>query len=264
MSTEATPSRSPVESHRDPLLVSRFFRAAGTALAAHRADFGERVGRTLCELREKLAAAREEIRRNELLHATRFNVFGYIRPDENRLSDILADLLDPHGTHGQGDAFLRLFGTELGVELPDDLTGTTVTREEPTTLLTNPLRRIDVVIDFGPSGLAIENKPWAGEQVDQVKDYLDQLRRRYGERFVLVYLTGDGSPPPSVPPDALSRLEREGRFRLLPFPTGFSAWLDACADRCRAEPVRGFLRQFRQYVRDEFRLAVNEWKAVDA
>jgi hypothetical protein len=258
------PAEASQESASQSEGVGRFFRATGAALAARRAELGERVGRTLCELREKLAAAREEIRRNELLHATRFNVFGYIRPDENRLSDIIADLLDPRGTHGQGDAFLRLFGTELGVELPDELGRATVTREEPTTLLTNPLRRIDVVVDFGSSGLAIENKPWAGEQVDQIKDYIDQLRRRYGGRFVLVYLTGDGSPPPSVPPDALSRLEREGRFRLMPFPTGFSAWLDACADRCQAEPVRWLLQQFRRYVRDEFRLAGDEWKAVDA
>ena len=31
-----------------------------------------------------------------------FNVFDAIRPDENRLSDILRDLLDPRGAHGQG------------------------------------------------------------------------------------------------------------------------------------------------------------------
>jgi hypothetical protein len=258
----------PVEASHSPVSqtegVARFFRTAGAALAARRAELGEQVGRTLCELREKLTAARDEIRRNELLHATRFNVFGYIRPDENRLSDIIADLLDPRGTHGQGDAFLRLFGTELGIELPDDLAGTTVTREEPTTLLANPLRRIDVVIDFGSSGLAIENKPWAGEQVDQVKDYLDQLTRRYGDQFVLVYLTGDGSPPPSVPLAELDWLERKGRFRLLPYPTGFSAWLEACAARSEADPVRWLLSHFRRYVREEFRLAVDDWRVGDA
>ena len=46
--------------------------------------------------------------------ATRHNVFLlYIQPDENRLSDILRDLLDPAGPHGQGDTFLRKCKKEL-------------------------------------------------------------------------------------------------------------------------------------------------------
>jgi hypothetical protein len=32
--------------------------------------------------------------------ATGFNVFHLIEPDENKLSDILAGLLDPKGSHG--------------------------------------------------------------------------------------------------------------------------------------------------------------------
>src|SRR5207302_2726232 len=47
------------------------------------------------------------------LLATRHNVFLYIQPDENRLSDILGDLLDPTGPHGQGDTFLRQFVAKL-------------------------------------------------------------------------------------------------------------------------------------------------------
>src|SRR5262245_47098510 len=39
-----------------------------------------------------------------------FSVFTrYIQPDENRLSLVLADLLDPDGDHGQGQLFLREF-----------------------------------------------------------------------------------------------------------------------------------------------------------
>jgi hypothetical protein len=34
--------------------------------------------------------------------ASSFNVFTLIEPDENKLSDIIADLLDPQGRHGQG------------------------------------------------------------------------------------------------------------------------------------------------------------------
>src|SRR5260370_33985566 len=40
--------------------------------------------------------------------SSNFSVFRYIT-GEPLLSDILADLIDPAGTHGQGDSFLFLF-----------------------------------------------------------------------------------------------------------------------------------------------------------
>ena len=41
--------------------------------------------------------------------APNFSVFDYIYTDEMMLSRIIADLLNPHGTHAQGVAFLSLF-----------------------------------------------------------------------------------------------------------------------------------------------------------
>jgi len=52
--------------------------------------------------------------------ATGFNVFEWIAPDENKLSDILAWLIDPDGSHGQGDLFLRSLLERLGFQLVDD------------------------------------------------------------------------------------------------------------------------------------------------
>src|SRR5438552_10407097 len=104
--------------------------------------------------------------------APKFNVFDFILPDENRISDILACLLDPNGEHAQGELFLKKFlhhVCEIG-ELPyyDQIS---VTRENRTALLEKNRRRMDIMIhvpgippvirDFG---IAIENKPWAGEQ----------------------------------------------------------------------------------------------------
>jgi hypothetical protein len=48
-------------------------------------------------------------RETELYLSNRFNVFNYIKPDENKLSTIIADLLDVHGGHGQGSVFLNSF-----------------------------------------------------------------------------------------------------------------------------------------------------------
>jgi hypothetical protein len=62
--------------------------------------------------------------RLELLNTARKNlntylsqdlrIFDYIDPDENLLSRILHDLLDPDGPHGQGDVFLRKFLERIG------------------------------------------------------------------------------------------------------------------------------------------------------
>ena len=56
----------------------------------------------------RVAIAEKKQRQRDRKEATRFNVFDLIEPDENKLSDVLADLLDPKGNHGQGDLFLRL------------------------------------------------------------------------------------------------------------------------------------------------------------
>jgi len=49
-----------------------------------------------------------------------FNVFDWIEPDENTLSDLLRDLLDPAGTHGQRSAFLKLALEHL-IPTPDPI-----------------------------------------------------------------------------------------------------------------------------------------------
>ncbi|WP_164075829.1 PD-(D/E)XK nuclease family protein, partial [Stenotrophomonas maltophilia] len=41
-------------------------------------------------------------------------------------------------------------------------------------------RRIDIVVACKTKSIAIENKPWAGDQRDQVHDYLDWLARERG------------------------------------------------------------------------------------
>lgn len=104
--------------------------------------------------------------------AESFSVFDYIEPDENRLSTIIADLLDPKGKHGQGSTFLAAFLKQLealGCKIPShsqaDLDGATVVNEATTSFLTSAARRIDIRIELPHRfGIGIENKPWAGEQ----------------------------------------------------------------------------------------------------
>ena len=88
-------------------------------------------------------------------------VFDYIRPDENRLSDILADLLDPLGVDAQGPLFVRRFFEHMGIRraLADDvLLGLRVRREAVTThLLAN--RRIDLTLEVGSFAVGVSSSP---------------------------------------------------------------------------------------------------------
>jgi hypothetical protein len=242
----------------DAARLARFFQGVRTALAGYLSEVEQRVKRYIASLRTHLERAREQIRQHNLHHADAFTVFDYIEPDENCLSDILADLLNPRGPHGQGDCFLQLFMRTMGVPLPCDSQRVTITREERTRFLPNPLRRIDVLLDFDTFGIGIENKPWAEEQPDQVKDYLDHLRRRYGEAFLLVYLSGDGSAPPSVPFVELVRLKERKQFRLVAYPIELCLWVDDCVKNCQAEKVRWFLRDLASYLRRWFSRAVED------
>ena len=84
-------------------------------------------------------------------------------------------------------------------------------------------RRIDIYVKMGQGKathcLAIENKPYAEDQKDQVKDYLKYLEKRYSERFFLIYLSprGEGPSDWSLPAKELGQWKE--RFAILPYCT---------------------------------------------
>jgi len=63
------------------------------------------VGRLFADLAPQLTAARRRELQLDRQHARRFNVLDYLKTDELGLSQIIADLLDPKATHGQGVFF---------------------------------------------------------------------------------------------------------------------------------------------------------------
>ena len=186
--------------------------------------------------------------------ATKFCVFGFFRSASNvqvreiHLSRIFADLLNPSGTHGQGDRFLSLFLKELKSTLPEDfppenLPGTTVHLEYPT----DEGRRIDIVLEMpGDHWIGIENKPWAVEGEAQVKDYLEFLKKREKNRGVVkaVYLSGDGSC--SSESAAINVPYRKKKDE-----SSVEGWIEQCWRECEAERVRWFLQELLEYIRRE-------------
>lgn len=87
--------------------IQTFLEDLADRLAEARASERELYQRFFATLAPRLEMARFVERELDRDLARRFNVFDYLRTDELGLSRIIADLLDPAGTHGQGALFLK-------------------------------------------------------------------------------------------------------------------------------------------------------------
>ncbi len=211
----------------------------------------------------KLQIYEKEKRRWDRFLSTDFNVVSeFIRPNENRLSDIIACLLDANGSHGQQGKFLDSFLMRLFKENPTNPIAELscdqiqVEREDPTYFDENQRRRIDITIDFKDDskdvGIGIENKPWVGEGDGQLKAYYNHLKGRYEDKFCLVFITPDGRKPETISnPD---NLIQKGELYCLSYNSDILEWLEECWQLCESDRFRWFLHDFRDYIRNEFRL----------
>lgn len=221
-----------------------------------------------------MEGARAVERELDRLLARGFNALDYLRTDELGLSRIVGDLLDPGGAHGQGTCFLARFGDLVGRDLwPADRTvryddfDVHVLRERST----DGGGRLDISVELRsrgrePACIAFENKPYAADAEGQIADYLAFLKRHYGDRFLLIYLSGHGGAPSerSLPraasKDGLAIMsfcprdetgEYEGSF---PFRLSFSLsdWLRECRQICEAERLRWFLGEVETFCHKTF------------
>jgi hypothetical protein len=196
--------------------------------------------------REAHRAAQDMVRDR---FAPDFTPFQFIDGRETQLSKILAWLLDSAGTHGQGSHFLGAFLRWL--EPPWGDLGTTEVRVE-TEFVIAAGRKIDILLQAQGWTLAVENKPDAEDQPDQVDGYLAHLDRQGGPR-ALLYLSGDGSPPSERSISVAAQAARQSRGELLVkgYPE-LLPWLETCKGLCRADRVAVFLDEFIRYTRKRF------------
>ena len=234
----------------------------------------DHYGRFFTALGARMEGARAVERELDRLLARRFNALDYLRTDELGLSRIVGDLLDPGGTHGQGTGFLARFEDLVG---PDRWPADQTVRHDDFEV--NVLRerntdgggRLDISVELRSQGrepacIAFENKPYAADGEAQVADYLEFLRRHYGGRFLLIYLSGHGgapseqSLPEGVCKDGLAIMSfcpraetgeyEEGDPLRLPF--SLSDWLRECRQICDAERLRWFLGEVETFCHKTF------------
>lgn len=190
-------------------------------------------------------------------HAPEFNVFDFFGHREVILSRVIAWMLDPNSTHGEGTAFLkhflRMFTPEVLLD-EERLRGAVITREAGTIGPTRSEcgRYIDVLIELaGGESIAIENKltgtaPWMEEQL---RCYRAHIQRRAGsERHWVVALIGWSADAqaevarhwgPDLPDDGSVK----GYDR-----SQVAEWTLQCASASHAPTVRQFLQNFEQFL----------------
>lgn len=246
-----------------------FFAGLGSALDRARRTHEADLAAFFAGLGPVVAAARRAQavldRKQAMLDrrvAPQFSVFDYSKEQETNLSCAFGRLLDPAGTHGQDDVFLELFLGEIRRLREDfpypDTRGCKVYLE-----YTTNGGRIDIVLEMpGKHWIGIENKPWAAEQENQVTNYMTYLEELAesveGGTAWILYLSGDGSDPETT--EGLSE-EQISRCLTMPYRTrneklpSVENWIRRCGERCEAERVRWFLKDFLEYVEKNFRLA---------
>ena len=230
--------------------------------------------RFFAELVPRLDSARVLERELDRKLAHRFNVLDYLRDDELGLSRIIADLLNPEKSHGQGTLFLqtllsleRLKNTQHWPNLDRSQIFVDVER------VITANRRIDISVhiigtDEETYCLAIENKPYASDQENQIKDYLEYLRKEYCERFLLIYTspTGEGPLEWSIHKTELDEWkdrfaimsyhrgqeEQADKFKTFRIPHSLADWLRECRKNCEADRLRWFLRDAETFCQQTF------------
>lgn len=194
-----------------------------------------------------------------------FNTFDYINTDELGLSRILAALLNPQGSHAQQGVFLKLFVEHClpTVYKADKWQAFLNNIEETKVLLevvtskSNSLRRMDIYLQCQVGdksyGICIENKPYASDQFEQLKDYATELEKRHSKAWHLVYLneSDDGPSKRSVNEKTLNSWMVENRYSHLRF-SDLTDWLKACKVECQNHSVSEFISQLIKFIQKQF------------
>lgn len=185
-----------------------------------------------------------------------FGVFDFIEPDENKLSSLLAWLLDAQASHGQGSSFLKAFVRQFKIPWDEkDCFGATATTEVSTDRLVAWNRRIDILVrsNARPKAIGIENKPWAADQQGQMADYLRHLAANFPGEHCLLYISGDGSDPSdaSIGTDEKSAAISDRRLVIITYMM-LMPWLLECRAICRADRVTYFLSEFLRFIKKNF------------
>lgn len=188
-------------------------------------------------LQKEKTSKEESLRRGE-----RFNVFQICGVDHYEVmhSTILASILNPDGSHGQRDKFLKIFLSVVDDKIGIDSSSCSVFTEYVT-----DEGRIDILIeDNKGKGIIIENKVYAADQDRQLIRYDDFSKKKYGEgHYAIYYLTLDGH-------EASEGSGKGVAYFRISYSSHILAWLEECIKESVATPlVHETLIQYKNHIK---------------
>ena len=160
--------------------------------------------RTALNLLEKVNIINKKYDEIAELTGEKFNIFNILKVERSEVhthSAILGELLNPKGSHGQKDLFLRLFIKVLPLHYADENLPNDSCRvfiEKSTGRIDEEYTeggRIDILIEWGKNAIIIENKIDASDQYKQLSRYYNYGLKNHNNNFKLLYLTKNGDNP---------------------------------------------------------------------
>ena len=204
---------------------------------------------------ERKRAEFDQIGWSSEVRGERFNVFALCGVDhyETIHSKILAEFLSPKGSHGQKDAYLKLFAQALGRgenrDFRDWFSDAAIVSTEVSSRIAGvSVGRFDILIEDAAQDTVciIENKIYASEQPEQLERYKNWLDQKCAKRKLLIYLTPDGRSGTTA--------KDEDYIRLAYLSNGENkkdivSWLEQCQQWSAGLPfVRESLAQYRNHI----------------
>ena len=179
-----------------------------------------------------------------------YNLFSILSIERYELkhSALIANLLDPKGSHGCGDAFLRAF-FEIALKGTAYPFESSTPPHSYTEYYTGPIvgdtgGRIDILVKSSRYGLIIENKIYAGDQDKQLTRYDNYGKETFGaDGYLLVYLTLYGCDASKE--STATKSAEEVAYLRLSYAEDILRWLEQCVRLADNKPlVRESLNQY--------------------
>lgn len=181
----------------------------------------------------------------------RFNVFDLLghTSHENSHSLFIAELLNPRGSHGQGDDFLKAFlekiktsrsNSEGSVQFPfnsensDTKNAGVITEHHlgPKDLVSGG--RVDIFIKMGEQKIFVENKIYAGLQERQLERYLDPEKNA---QVLFLTLGDEYNDRSSSEAQSIDPLRKRDRLFYVSYRTEIVTWLERCLEISSSKPT---------------------------
>lgn len=191
----------------------------------------------LQNLLNQVKAVSERYEKISELTGENFNVFRILKLESSEVrmhSAFLAELLNPNGSHGQKDTFLKLFVDSFCFKqnVIDTPTCKIKVEERIGNISDNKTMggRIDVTItDANLNQIIIENKIYAGDQNHQLVRYYN-----YSDKADIIYLTLDGK---DATKGSKGELEDGVHYKRYSYKHDILNWLELCRKEVAIYPI---------------------------